>query len=49
VQTRRKLYDQMAADKMLVQGFHLPFPSVGYIEKNGNGYRFVPLPWNPTI
>ena len=49
VQTRRKLYDQLAADKTMVQGFHLPFPSVGYMEKDGNGYRFVPSPWNPTI
>ena len=49
VQTRRKLYDQLVADKMMLQGFHLPFPSVGYIEKDGNGYRFVPVPWNPTI
>jgi glyoxylase-like metal-dependent hydrolase (beta-lactamase superfamily II) len=49
VATRRKLYDQLAADKMLTQGFHLPFPAVGYIEKDGNGYRYVPVPWNPTV
>jgi glyoxylase-like metal-dependent hydrolase (beta-lactamase superfamily II) len=49
VATRRKLYDQVSADKMMLQGFHLPFPAVGYIEKDGNGYRFIPLPWNPTI
>jgi glyoxylase-like metal-dependent hydrolase (beta-lactamase superfamily II) len=49
VATRRKLYDQIATDRMLTQGFHLPFPSVGYMEKDGNAYRFVPLPWNPTI
>jgi glyoxylase-like metal-dependent hydrolase (beta-lactamase superfamily II) len=47
--TRRKLYDQLAADRMMVQGFHLPFPSVGFIEKDGNGYRFVAKPWNPTV
>ncbi len=49
VATRRKLYDQLAADKMMVQGFHLPFPSAGYIEKDGSGYRFVPAPWNPML
>lgn len=49
VQTRRKLYDQLVTDNMMVQGFHLPFPSVGFMEKDGNGYRFVPAPWNPTI
>ncbi len=49
VATRRKLYDQAIADRMLVQGYHFPFPSAGYIEKDGNGYRFVPAAWNSTI
>jgi len=49
VQTRRKLYDMAAAEKMLVQGFHFPFPSIGHVEKDGNGYRLVTAPWNPTI
>lgn len=49
VQSRRKLYDQLAADKTLVQGFHFRFPGAGYIEKDGNGYRLVPAPWNPVI
>jgi glyoxylase-like metal-dependent hydrolase (beta-lactamase superfamily II) len=49
VQTRRKLYDMAAAEKMKVQGFHFAFPSVAYVEKDGNGYRLVPAPWNPTI
>ena len=47
--TRRKLYDQLAADKMLLSGYHFPFPSLGYIEKAGSGYRLVPAPWNPAI
>ena len=47
--TRRKVYDMLAAEKMMVQGFHYPFPSIAYIEKTGNGYRESPVPWNPTI
>jgi glyoxylase-like metal-dependent hydrolase (beta-lactamase superfamily II) len=47
--TRRKVYDMLAAEKMLVQGFHYPFPSLGYVEKSGSGYREIPVPWNPTI
>jgi glyoxylase-like metal-dependent hydrolase (beta-lactamase superfamily II) len=47
--TRRKFYDMLAAEKMMVQGFHYPFPSVGYIEKAGSGYRVIPVPWNPSI
>jgi glyoxylase-like metal-dependent hydrolase (beta-lactamase superfamily II) len=47
--TRRKVYDMLVAEKMLVQGFHYPFPSLAHVEKTANGYRENPVPWNPTI
>jgi glyoxylase-like metal-dependent hydrolase (beta-lactamase superfamily II) len=47
--TRRKVYDMLAAERMLVQGFHYPFPSLGHVEKDGTGYRVVPAAWNPAI
>ena len=49
VATRRKVYDMLVADKMLVQGFHYPFPGLAHIEKADAGYRVVPMPWSPTI
>jgi hypothetical protein len=48
-QTRRKLYDMAVADKMLIQGFHFPFPAAGYAEKDGAGYRLVPIAWNAML
>jgi glyoxylase-like metal-dependent hydrolase (beta-lactamase superfamily II) len=47
--TRRKVYDMLVAEKMLVQGFHYPFPSLAYVEKSATGYREIAVPWNPTI
>lgn len=47
--TRRKVYDMLVAERMLVQGFHYPFPSVGHVEKSGTGYREVLVNWSPTI
>jgi glyoxylase-like metal-dependent hydrolase (beta-lactamase superfamily II) len=47
--TRRKVCDMLVAEKMLVQGFHYPFPAVGHVEKSGTGYREVLVNWNPTI
>jgi glyoxylase-like metal-dependent hydrolase (beta-lactamase superfamily II) len=47
--TRRKVYDMLAADKMMVQGFHYPFPALAFIEKAGSGYREIPVPWSPTV
>jgi glyoxylase-like metal-dependent hydrolase (beta-lactamase superfamily II) len=47
--TRRKVYDMLAADKMLVQGFHYPFPSVAHVEKTADGYREIPMAWSPVL
>jgi glyoxylase-like metal-dependent hydrolase (beta-lactamase superfamily II) len=47
--TRRKVYDMLVAEKMMVQGFHFPFPSQAYVQKSGNGYREIAVPWSPTI
>jgi glyoxylase-like metal-dependent hydrolase (beta-lactamase superfamily II) len=42
-QTRHKIYDMAAAEKMTVTGYHFPFAVVGHIEKDGAGYRLVPM------
>jgi glyoxylase-like metal-dependent hydrolase (beta-lactamase superfamily II) len=47
--TRRKVYDMLAAERMMVQGFHYPFPSHAYVEKSGNGYRETMVLWNSSI
>ena len=47
--TRHKFYDMAAAEKATVAGFHFTFPSLGHVEKDGAGYRLVPVAWNPTI
>jgi glyoxylase-like metal-dependent hydrolase (beta-lactamase superfamily II) len=47
--TRRKVYDMLAAERMTVQGFHYPFPSVAHVEKTATGYREIPMLWNPVI
>jgi glyoxylase-like metal-dependent hydrolase (beta-lactamase superfamily II) len=49
VATRRKLYDMLATDRILLSGYHLPFPAAGYIEKDGTGYRFTPVAWSPVL
>ncbi|HXX09499.1 MAG TPA: MBL fold metallo-hydrolase [Pseudolabrys sp.] len=47
--TRRKVYDMLVADKLRVQGFHYPFPSLAHVERSGTGYREIPVIWNPSI
>ena len=38
-----------AAEKAPVAGYHFSFPSVGHVEKDGKGYRLVPVAWQPSI
>jgi glyoxylase-like metal-dependent hydrolase (beta-lactamase superfamily II) len=47
--TRHKFYDMASAEKATVIGFHFPFPAIGYVEKDGNGYRLVPVAFNPVL
>ena len=41
VATRRKLYDMASVEKLPIIGYHFPFPSAGYVEKDGTGFRLV--------
>lgn len=39
--SRRRVLGMIAADRMPFVGYHMPFPAVGYVEANGDGFRYV--------
>ena len=39
---RRKLLGMVAADRIPILGYHMPFPAVGYVEARNQGFRYVP-------
>jgi glyoxylase-like metal-dependent hydrolase (beta-lactamase superfamily II) len=40
--TRKRIYDMAATDRLPVIGYHMPFPSVGYVEQTTPGsYRWL--------
>jgi glyoxylase-like metal-dependent hydrolase (beta-lactamase superfamily II) len=45
VLSRRRLLDQAATDRVLFLGYHLPFPGVGNVARDGAAYRWVPEHW----
>jgi glyoxylase-like metal-dependent hydrolase (beta-lactamase superfamily II) len=49
VATRKALLDRAAADRMLVHGYHFPFPAMGHIAKIAGGYDFVPAMWEARL
>ncbi|MCB2129979.1 MAG: MBL fold metallo-hydrolase [Rhodobacteraceae bacterium] len=40
--SRRKVLGMIAADGLPFIGYHMPFPATGYVEANGDGFRYVP-------
>ena len=49
VATRKKLFDRAAADRMLVTGYHFPFPACGHLIKTASGYEHVPVEWQSAL
>ncbi len=45
VATRRALLDRAATDRVLVLGYHFPFPALGHVEAYDGAWRWSPAPW----
>jgi glyoxylase-like metal-dependent hydrolase (beta-lactamase superfamily II) len=39
--SRRRVFDMLASGRMPFIAYHFPWPGVGYLSKQGNGYRYV--------
>jgi glyoxylase-like metal-dependent hydrolase (beta-lactamase superfamily II) len=49
VVARRRLFDTVARERMLVSGMHLHFPGFGHVAREGDGFRFHPEAWRQTL
>lgn len=49
VKTRRRILERVASGRMLIQGYHFPFPARGHIIKTATGYDFVPALWEAMM
>lgn len=47
--TRVRVFDMIAAERLPFIGYHMPFPSVGFVEKLDEGYRYVPASYQFDI
>lgn len=43
VASRKNILGMLAADKIPMIGYHMPFPAAGFVEPRGDGFRFVPV------
>lgn len=44
-ETRARLLDMAATDRLTVAGYHLPFPGIGHVARDGDAYRWIPSLW----
>jgi glyoxylase-like metal-dependent hydrolase (beta-lactamase superfamily II) len=42
--TRLRLLDMLATDRLPFLTFHFPWPGVGHVTKEGEGFRYIPTP-----
>lgn len=42
IASRKRVLNMVATDGLLVSGHHMPFPSIGYVERHGDSYRWTP-------
>jgi glyoxylase-like metal-dependent hydrolase (beta-lactamase superfamily II) len=47
--TRRKIYDLASRERLLVMGYHTSFPSIGFVQRAGSAYRWVPLTYQLQV
>lgn len=41
-ETRKRLLDMLATDEIPFVGYHMPWPGTGYVERDGDGFRYLP-------
>lgn len=41
-ETRRTLLQRAVDEKIQIFGYHFPFPGLGYVDTEGEGFRFIP-------
>lgn len=47
--SRRQVLGMLAADKVPLIGYHLPFPATGYVETRGDGFHYVPTSYQLVL
>lgn len=45
--TRLRMFEQAVSERILIAGMHVSFPGLGHVVRNGKGFAFAPLAWQP--
>jgi glyoxylase-like metal-dependent hydrolase (beta-lactamase superfamily II) len=45
-QTRSRMLDRFATDREQILSYHFPWPGIGHVAREGDGYEWMPAPMN---
>jgi glyoxylase-like metal-dependent hydrolase (beta-lactamase superfamily II) len=48
-ETRRRIFDRVAADRQAIAGMHLHFPALAHMVRRGDGYLLLPDAWSMVL
>ncbi|MGC8203786.1 MBL fold metallo-hydrolase [Aliiroseovarius sp. PTFE2010] len=48
-ETRRKMLGMIAAERIPMIGYHMPFPALGYVDTRGDGFHYVPATYQQML
>lgn len=49
VTARRRTFDMVAGDRLLIAGMHVHFPGFAHVVRQGDGYALLPEPWDQAF
>lgn len=47
--TRRRVFDMVATDRLLVTGMHVHFPGFSHLVRRGQAYQLIPAAWEQEL
>jgi len=47
--TRIALFGRIAGERARMTAYHFPFPANGFVQRMGDGFRFVPADWSNAV
>ena len=48
IATRQRILGRVADERISMLGYHMPFPAAGFVERDGEGFRWVPVSYQFT-
>ena len=49
VATRKRIIGEVAAERIPAVGYHMPFPAVGFVERAGEHFRWLPASYQLNL